>query len=220
MVSSLFVTDAEFNTYINESYQELYDLIIQAYGADYCVTLSSAFTTDGTNSTYALATDFYKLLGVDLQIVNSPNGYVTLKPFNFADRNQFSQPNFQAILGITNLRYRLQGSNLWLMPLPAAGQTLRYYYIPRLTLLSGDSDPIDVMGWERYIVTDGARKALEKEESDTSALVMEKQAIRAELENIIQNRDAGMPATVVDTQASGGSGTVGGFGGGFGGPYW
>jgi len=138
MEDSQFVTDDELNAYINLSHQELYGLLVQKYGADYFCS-STTFTTDGTNDNFALPSDFFKCLGVDVRL--SSGRYVTLKEFAFADRNRFSgQQGNGAMLGVgPDLRYRIRGDRLWVTPLPASGQTLRMFYAPRLTTTTDET---------------------------------------------------------------------------------
>lgn len=204
MVNSQFVTDAELTSYINQSYFELYDLLIQKYGSDYYVkTPAATITTDGTNMLFDLPTDFYKLLGVDLALSTTQDSFVTVRPFNFSDRNRYAVPNFQSFYGVTNLRYRLASNKLWLTPIPRSGQTLRVWYIPRMTTLSADADLADgISGWTEYIICDAAIKCLQKEESDVSVLGAEKAALINRIEAAASNRDAGQPATVSDNQYS------------------
>jgi hypothetical protein len=134
MVHSQFVSDEEFNSYINASYFELYDLLVQKYGNDYYVK-EYGFSLQGNVERYDLPEDFYKLLGVDLSISNGPDGYVTLRPFSLAERNRYSTANVQTWIGVTNLRYRLSGNKLWFTPSPNSGQQVRLWYIPRLSNL-------------------------------------------------------------------------------------
>lgn len=180
MVNSSFVSSSEWTTYINQSYMELYGVVVQAYGNDYNVASPYSFVTDGTNSRYALPSDFWKLLGVDLQ-VQASNLWVTLKPFTFAERNRF---------GLIN------------SPVPMAGQTLRLWYVPTLTQLSSGSDeiitPLSANGWDEYIVIDAAMKAMAKEESDVSVLASRKTAITQRINAEAENRDAGSPTHIVD----------------------
>lgn len=204
MVNSAFVTDAEWLAYINGSLGELYDLLLTHYGADYYVATPYSFVTT-TAERYALPEDFYKLLGVDLSWPGAPSGYVTLRPFNFRERNDFGTAGAPAVA--RELRYRLNGNDLWLRPQPAAGQTIVLHYAPRLTRLEDDEDEVDgVSGWEELAIVDAARKALIKEESDTTALEREKAALVARIEMAAENRDAGSPATVVDTSGRSGRG--------------
>lgn len=201
MVNSSFIATGEWTTFINGSLYELYDVLIQKFGDDYYVTQSTA-TTSGTTQFITLPADFYKLCGVDLQ-VSSPDWWVTLRPFEFAERNRFALRNYQSFYGLSNLRYHMQGGSLMLTPQPAAGQTLRIWYIPRLAPLVNDTDVADgVSGWLDYVVVDAARKALMKEESDVTALAMELASLRERIESAAENRDAGNPSTVADTASS------------------
>lgn len=312
MVHSQFVSDAEINSYINASYFELYDLLVQKYGNDYYMKEYS-FSLVGNQSRYDLPADFFKLLGVDLQISAGPDGYVSLRPFTLAERNRYSTANVQTWIGVTNLRYRLSANKLWFTPSPQTGQTIRIWYVPRLSALTepvtitmtgvqlgdfvtigaqtftagvefqlggndvdtatdfaaavvgvglpegvdatssgnvvsltqtGDNpsaitqggtnlgyavrmlvsaseiDPGSlvadgVSGWMEYVVTDAAIKCLQKEESDTSVLQLQKAALIKRIEAAAENRDAGSPATVADVQWTNGTWPFGnGFGGG------
>jgi hypothetical protein len=140
MVNSTFISDAELNSYINASYFELYDLLVQKYGNDYYMTEYS-FSLVGNVSRYPLPADFFKLLGVDLQISGGPDGYVSLRPFTLAERNRYSTANVQTWIGVTNLRYRISGNDLWFTPSPQTGQTIRIWYIPRLAELVDPTAP-------------------------------------------------------------------------------
>lgn len=201
MVNSQFVTDAEFNSYINQSYFELYDLLVSKYGDNYYVAPAYQFTTDGTNDQYALPTSpaVYKLLGVDLGLSNTLDSYVTIRPFEFIDRNRYAVPNFQSFYGLTNLRYRLNGDKIWFTPLPAANQRIRLWYVPRMATLDSDSATVEgISGWTEYIIVDAAIKAMQKEESDVSALMMQKQQLITRINAMAESRDAGSPAKVSD----------------------
>ncbi|SRR5258706_1686624 len=180
-VGQSFLTDAEWNTNINASYQEVYGLFVQAYGSDYFVKDPAyTFVTDGVNQKFALPSDFFKLLGVAVQ-VSSPQQFVPLRPYAVADR--FRASMFNTII-------------------PAAGQTVQLEYVPTLTLLAQDADVMDVNisanGGEEYIVADAAIKALRKEESDTSPFASAKEALKLRLEAETENRDAANPSRIVD----------------------
>ena len=184
MVNSQFVSDSEWNRYINQSYFELYDLLISKYGDDYYIKNPPyTFVTDGVNYLFALPTDFYKLTGADLALSNTNDSWVTLHRFNMSDRNRYAVPNFQSFYGITNMRYRLSGNNLWITPIPAANQTIRVWYVPRMVELSADGDVADgVSGWLEYVVVDAAIKAKDKQESDVSVLMARKAALISRIE--------------------------------------
>jgi len=211
MVNSTFVTDSEFNSYINQSYFELYDLLVTTY-EDYYVTAPLVIPTtsvgangllplpDGT--LYSAAEPFYKLLGVDLGLSSNTTAFVTLKRFEFISRNRYVYPQLNSTyLGVFNLRYHLTGDNLMLIPTPAGGQYLRLWYIPRMQTLTIDADTADgISGWTEYIICDAAIKAGQKEETDVSVLMNQKAALIKRIEETAMNRDAGQPATISDTR--------------------
>lgn len=236
-VNSNFVTTSEWNSYINQSMFELYDLLVTMY-EDYFLATPISFVADGNTFLYPLPNGsntftnalnnttftpppFYKLTGVDLALNNANNAYVTVNRFNFSDRNRFVYPNTAStIYGVFNLQYRPMGNNIEFIPTPSAGQSLRLWYIPRLTELLQDTDitQMGISGWIEYVIVKAAYYALTKEESDTSSLVMQLQALTKRIEDSSANRDAGMPDTISDTnQGNWANGWSGGRNGGIGG---
>jgi hypothetical protein len=144
-----FVSTPEWNMFLSQSYKELYDKLVGAYGNDYYVAQAYQFNTsnaqfyplpNGTptyqNVDGGTAAKFYKLLGVDLQYSASPSGWVTLRRFEMIERNKYAYPNTQVNWnGYTNMRYRLQGNNLYIVPIPMTGQLVQVWYIPAPTNL-------------------------------------------------------------------------------------
>lgn len=237
-VSSPFVTLPEWNSYINQSLFELYDILVTQYGDDYFAAPAAMFVTNGSSQFYPLPDGFttftatngtpfvapalYKLLGVDLGLnaSNSSNGWVTLKKFNFNDRNKYFYPNSSStIYGVYNASYRILGNQMEFIPVPSANQPIRLWYIPKMTMLLKDTDisTSSISGWIEYVIVDAAIKALQKEESDTSVLMIQKAALMKRIEAACMNRDAGFPDTISDVRGDGyrgGSGTTNGYGGG------
>lgn len=209
-----FITTPEWNSYINSSIQELYGLLVEAYGNTYYIQTPYLITTDGVNQQFNLPTDFFKLLGVEVNpsMSGQPNYWFTLKPFNFSERNKFAPNINQLSWGRTNLQYRVVGNTIWFIPYPAGGQTIRLWYVPKFAGLVQDTDTFDgVNGWEEYVVCDVCIKALVKEESDPTAFALQKQALLERIQSEADNRDIGYADTVVDSQ---GAGMVAGWPGG------
>lgn len=227
-VNSQFVTLPEWNFFINQAYYELYDLLITCYEDYYVSPRLSIVTTadalyplpDGQNNSGAPA--LYKLYGVDLGLNNSTNAFVTLKKFDFIQRNRYIFPQIASnVLAFFNLEYRLIGGNIMIIPTPAAGQTFGLWYFPRLTTLLQDTDIMDgISGWDQYPIVRAAKYALDKEESDTSKLDEEIGFLKRRIEESAMNRDAGAPDTVSNSRTAndgwtggGGYGGSGGYGG-------
>lgn len=211
-VNSNFVTKSEWNSYINQSYTELYDLLVTLY-EDYFVAPPLTFQTNGNDSQYTLpnginfsgAPAFYKILGLDCGLGAQGNAWVTLHKFDFISRNRYVFPNVTStFLGVFNLRYRIVGNNLMFIPTPSANQYIRLWYIPRVKTLLKDSDLLDsVNGWVEYVIVDAAIKCLQKEESDVTVLMAQKQALIDRIQTSAMNRDAGQPDTISDVRTFG-----------------
>lgn len=202
MEDSEFVSDSELNLYIAESYKELYDLLVKA-NEDY-FTISTTATLSGSDDEISLPADFYKLRGVDYAIDANQDKYITLRRYNFNERNLRDRAINNIYYGIDQLRYHLTKNKLQLVPSGRAGGNYRIWYIPAPNTLSDDADTADgVSGWLEYVVVDACIKALAKEESSTTMFEKQKMDMRERIEKMSVNRDAGAPITVGDTSAIG-----------------
>lgn len=240
-VNSNFVTLPEWNAYIVQSMYELYDLLITT-DKDLYITTPAQFTSNGTDYLYPLpdgitsfingitsatgfiAEPFYKLMGVDLGVNTATNAWVTLSKFNFIDRNKYLYANSNStIYGVFNSQYRLVGlNNIEIVPTPSGMNQYRLWYIPRLPQLLKDTDltTISISGWIEYVIVDAAIKALQKQESDVSILMVQKMALIKRIEDTAVERDSGRPDTISDVRSGGlgnygpngyGNGPFGGF---------
>lgn len=221
-VNSPFVTTSEWNAFIRLAMYELYDLLITSYEdlfAQQFVFINTNGTTqnypvpDGVtnylggsfpNSSGSPAQAFYKLAGMDLGINTSNNAWVTLLKFNFIERNKYVYPNSTStIYGVYNMRYRLMGNNVNIIPTPAGNQQIRMWYSPKLPALLADNNltTLGYSGWLRYPIVRAAKYALDKEEgSDTSKLDSELMFLKTRIEETSQNRDAGVADTISPTR--------------------
>lgn len=236
-VNSNFVTQTEWNFFINQAMYELYDLLIDVYedlfeapeiifntsNNQYLYPLPDGVLqfTNSVNNQLITAPPFYRLLGIDLGINNANNAYVTVSRYNLIDRNKYVYPNTAStIYGVFNLQYRLMGNNIRFIPTPSNGQPIRFLYIPRLPTLLQDTDitTIGYSGWLQYVIVRAAKYALDKEESDTSSLDAELLYLKGRIEESAINRDIGRPDTISDVQQGGnwgGNGPFNGFKGGW-----
>lgn len=200
--NSDFYTNQEWNSMISQSYKELWNILEQKFGDDYFVAQPYTYTTQQGLQFYPLPLDFKALLGVEVALnPQDPNSWISLRQFEFVQRNLYNYPNVYTFYGITNLRYRLNGNNLYIIPNPQSGQTIRIWYVPRPNQLINDTDTVDaVAGWEEYIVADVCIKALAKEESDVSIFAAQKTALIKRVEEEAENRNIGDPQKVSDSR--------------------
>jgi hypothetical protein len=200
--NSQFYTQQELTSMVSQSYKELYDKIVTAYGDDYYVATPFTYTTGQNLQLYPLPDDFYKLLLCEVALnPTDPNSYVTLKQFNFIQKNLYNYPNQYTMYGITNIRYRLNGSNLMIVPQTQGGQTIRIWYVPRPSQLLNSTDLVDgVSGWEEYIIADVCIKMLAKEESDVSVFMTQKAEMNKRLDEMAKERNLSEAQTVSDVK--------------------
>lgn len=200
--SSDFYTEQEMASMVSQSYKELWDILAQKFGDDYFVATPYTYTTGQDVQLYQLPSDFKALLGVEVALnPTDPNSWITLRPFEFIQRNLWNYPNVYTFYGVTNMRYRLNGNNIMIVPITQSGQTLRIWYVPRPNQLIYDTDTVDaIAGWEEYIVADVCIKMLGKEESDVSLYMVQKQALLKRIEEAAENRNIGEPETVSDAK--------------------
>lgn len=197
--SSQHIKDPELTNYINGSISELYDILIQKYGNEYFLSSTSFSLVNGT-SEYNLPSDFYKLIGVDLQLTPTSD-YISLKRYDFQERNRYSASIIRGVYGAPLLRYHVQGSVLRFEPTPRDTNTIRLWYVPTPTSLSADASTFaGYNGWEEYVIVDAAIKCMEKEESDTSALQLRKNMLIQRIESAAGNRDANFSPKITDTR--------------------
>lgn len=236
-VNSNFVTVPEWNTFIRLAMYELYDILITSY-EDLFAGEYVFINTNGTTQNYpvpngydnylggvyggsagAPAKAFYKLAGMDLGVNTSNNAWVTLLKFDFIERNKYVYPNSTStIYGVYNMRYRLMGDKVNIIPTPAGNQQIRMWYSPKLPQILKDTDltTLGTSGWLNYPIVRAAKYALDKEESDTTKLDQELMYLKKRIEEASQNRDAGVPDTISNTRTDpvyGGTGFAGGGGG-------
>ena len=205
---SQFYTTQEWNSMINQSYKELYDLLLGQYGDDYYIQIPYTYTTTGQidpnyqAQVFPLPNDFYKMMRVEVALnPTDPNSWITLKKFQSIQANLWNFPNYYTLRGITNLRYRVWGSQLQIVPIAASGQTIRIWYSPRPNQLINDTDIVDaVSGWEEYIVADVCIKALTKSEEPVDVFMAQKNAMLVRINGIAACRDVGEPETVSDSR--------------------
>lgn len=236
-VGSQFVVTSEWNYFIRLAMYELYDILMTSY-EDYFASSFVTIQTNGTTFQYPLpdgatnylggsftgvsgtpALAFYKLAGMDLNVNTSTitPSRVSLLRFDFIKRNQYVYPNSTStIYGVYNMRYRIMGNNINIIPTPAGNQTLIAWYSPRLPGLLQDTDltNIGVSGWLRYVIVRTAKYALDKEIGiDTSKMDSELMYLKTRIEQAASNRDAGIADTISETRVDpvyGGTGFGGG----------
>jgi hypothetical protein len=244
-INSSFLTTDEWNFNINQSANELYDILVTKYGEDYflapplIISLTGATSypvPDGSNYPVngSNSPALYKLSGIDANISGQtlgPNaGWIPLSRSNWSDRDRYTTWPGQAgaLNNIYQMSYRQMGQSLFLFP-ANTNMVIQLWYVPILKQLLLDSDmmPFSISGWSQYVIVDCAIKAATKEESYDLAeeLKGQKKDLLERIETTAANKDVGQPNAVSNVRATMGdpgfSNWGSGYGGGgFGGGGW
>jgi hypothetical protein len=198
MATSSFVSDDEWNQFLEDGRSALQGLLARASTPHPMAEEEYDFETDGTENV-ALPDDMLRATGVDLQV----NGrWVEVTPFDWAQRNALRNVATSTGLGT---QYALRGGYLKLLPVPPDGTSGRLNYVPGASPLGDDDAAMEgVNGWERYVCLFAAIEALDKEESDTSRLEAK---LAKEEERVLREasrRDAENPSATRDVEDSAG----------------
>lgn len=192
MQNSRFVTDSELRNYINASAPELYDLLVKAFH-DYATTSAEISVT---GSSLSLPSGFYLFRGLDKDVEGS---WLPVRPYEFLERGQYQDEVYTRY--DPDVKYRLIGNAVDLLPAAVAPGSYRLWYVPEFTALSADSDTFDGLnGWEEWIVVDCAIKCKDKEESSTTGLEKDRQRLTDRIEAMIAMRDKSGPSRISDVR--------------------
>lgn len=212
--NSTFVSDTELEQYIQESYFELYDLMIESVGPDHFIETYSLTTVAGQAS-YPL-TEFdagqverpisvYKIVQVGVSLDGStyrPIRRFSLNDFfklsgetsGWSDQNRIYY-NFSTRIESTvgGRQYR----EVTFIPTPQGAHSVVILHIPTPIVMADSGDEqyfLHFAHWDEYIVVDAAAKVLEKEESEAGHLYKRKEELRQRIlwhANTMNTEDAG-----------------------------
>lgn len=224
MENTQFVTDSEVEDYIQGSYGEVYDLIIESAGIDhfrqdltfdtvagqYDYPLNSTLGGGGEGDVEPLP--IYKTVGVDVMLGDR---YRPIRPGRRLDvAGRLESRTWTLTEAIT---YSVHQEETWrvlrLYPTPAGIYSVRLQYIPSPEELRGTgSFGLDVLfngfaGWDELIVVDAAAKVLEKDDRDARHLYKRKAELEARIRWHAQTMNQDGPGRVRNVDATSGWGT-------------
>lgn len=126
MEYSNFISDSELDSYLNNSYKELYDIVTSRFEDYYS---SQLLFTIASGNTYPLPTDFYKLRGID-EMLGGVDNFIPLTKWNFGERGKANRITGLGLNGWLRPQYRIMGQNIDLIPETIATGDYRLWYIP------------------------------------------------------------------------------------------
>jgi len=144
-----YISDDELTSYINSAYAELYDLIVQSCETYFIAYFDVQIPTAWAGAEiFDLPVTFYKVLGVDWLDSSTSLDPISLRAFNFQERNRssFLRNGLSTSTSMTNVQYMIQGSAVRLIPKPVQSGVLRVWYAPMAKILKDLTmdQPVDV----------------------------------------------------------------------------
>ena len=184
-------TSAEVREYINQSWAELYNYLLQS-GQEFYLS-SHSFDTSNDVTDYSLPDDFFLDKGVDATVSGQ---LVVFDRWQFEERERYDQIEVWS-MG-QPWAYAILGSNISLRPTPGGVYSVRLWYYPSPTRMTADDSVVDCLsGFEEYIVADAAAKILVKDDRDASMVMAQKAAAKHVIDMMITNRSRSNPNRVI-----------------------
>lgn len=182
------VTDTEIDGYINDSIRTLHSLLVDGTDGQLFAKNAGVLTKIGTYS-YQLPSDFSQLVSVDIRVQNwyvrsiqaDPQDYAQLTDLrnygNWTPRRHF-------------LRWSLaqNRAELFIFPEPTNTADVAVQYVPSAPTLSADTDNLRWPDfWYQWVVLDAAIQCVNKEESLSQPLAMERDRIERRIRDHIRS---------------------------------
>ena len=187
------ISDDEIESYLNSSIAMLWSLLIDGTDGTLFSKVSPDLVKLGNNS-YQLPGDFYKL--VELSVDRGNRMY----PASEADPQEYGILERRPNTGAWDTKYFFQFNieqgrfELFVFPEPAETNDLFVRYIPTAPVLSLSTDELKYpSNWEDWVVFDAAIQCVNKEESDPTPLMEEREKRERRLKDDIRSM---APATV------------------------
>jgi hypothetical protein len=199
MTGSAFAVDARVTDMANAELSRVHALLVMKF-EDYLVK-QRQFTLATTEQKYQLPSDFLKHR--DLFLLDTAGDgkreyrLERCRTFDFP----MGETGWETIRDNRALKYTLQGNELWFHRKPNSADTVEQWYIPQYVWLDDDNDEISYTvpcGWEDIAVEGLTARLVEQEEQDPSPFLRRRAALVAELDMLLEGRNAGEPDRVRD----------------------
>lgn len=208
MINSTFRTTAEVNQLVNQYCHELHELLCStdpSYGLK-----SATFSTVVDQASYSLttvATDFYKLRGLEVQIQSGTRPiYEDLCRIEFGDRNRYGtgldeEPDRLRLWPKQRFAYYLLDDSIVIVDAPTAVESMRLWYVPLFSDFVNDGDLRTFhAGYEQYPIVCVAIALLEQKQRNPGALLSERAAMQARIKAHAAQRDRAEPPRIRDVR--------------------
>ena len=194
MVGSTFVTDAEVQDYAEKAWNEFWMMITSKF-EDFFLAKTSISLTAG--SAYSLPSDFLKLRGIRHSGAEFLRRIDVKELFAFGMNPASGRPTHYYVRGDVGSAAPV----LEFMLVPDSNYSMELFYTPVRSLEDVFAGSMRIVAvWAEYIALSVAIKLKDKEESDCSVLMAEREMLLDLITKSMTPLDAGEPFAVVQTQ--------------------
>lgn len=201
-------TDKHPDSYVNDLVNRglgALSLLCRTVDPEFQPIASTTLTCDGSNTTYALPSNFRSLISVEY----THDGFKTwLEPYQLHERASLTTPDVQAN-ATTATGYKVIGTNLELLPLPSEDDTALCWYATNVTQLSADASTVDVMDrLDSYVIWWAAREVAQERENweRYDRLSASMAALEGDIRILARSKDLSAPGRPTDTRYASGRG--------------
>lgn len=190
-------TASEVDDAINEGIAKLHSRIARTRGQGYYFT-STDVTTAADVESYALPATFLQLTKV-FAIINDVE--CVLRPYEEVDTHgMIDTVSWQSI---SQIRYRLHGSNISFRPRPDSAYTVTLEFVPTAVKLVNASDVFDgIDGMDEYVVSWASKRlAMKNRDFELCGVLDAEMSIALqEVDGFLHARDGGAPPSMLDVR--------------------
>ncbi len=217
LVSSEFLDDAELGELCEESYLELWDILVDLLGEEAPWELATVNTTAGQAYVdVPLATGCYRLLRLDTaldgqQYVPLQRGQLGSDPWRVESRvwRHAADVRYYARRGARAGTAARVGSadslatwRVYFDPTPIAVYPVRLFYVPPPPIVIADNSPLSYTSfpdeWPEYVVADVSAKVAVRQEADPAPHERERERVRDRIQRYSKPHQVTQPRTILD----------------------
>jgi hypothetical protein len=201
-----YLAEADGVALINRALQKTWDYLLKVFGGDWDVQkMSPAITTAADDNSYALPTNFRRLLRVGLVLNTTGDEEVALGRFDFAngvittetESWVTTRPEYWLSLGNESLSINFN-------PIPDTIYTVNIYYqrtAPTATATT-NTTVIDMLGYEMLVVYELVAMIERKQQESDKETMNEIAEIKRVIEDHAAEKDAGQPRFMSDARSN------------------
>jgi hypothetical protein len=190
------VNDTEANSYVNEGYHELYDLITSADDARQFAVNATVPPKVGEYS-FRLPYDFYRMVSLH---VRKGQYYVPALPADPAHYAELAASTNTNAPWKYFVRWDINTGERFAFVFPSPdSEDLAITYFPQPKELSIDSDSLDNPGsWLEFVMVSAAIRMVNKVERDATALLLAKAQLEKRIRKAVYASDFNSPRMIRD----------------------